>query len=153
MLSLCVSGRGESYKAPSSWRFDKRFKLFQIKFWSFYIGDRKNLYLSIYLFIYFTICFQFCFLNQLVLECISSRYYIFTIDVSRLYISLHLPFNLPACTSASGGSLEGLTACNLFNSLCIDINRLELLPTWGQQTKNISNNKNNTLTIPAYKLW
>lgn len=40
---------------------------------------------------------------------------------------------LPACTSASGGSLEGVTACNLFNSLCIPINRLELLPPWREK--------------------
>lgn len=53
------------------------------------------------------------------------------------YISLHFSFHLPACTSASGGSLEGVTACNLFNSFCISINRPELLPTWGKETRNI----------------
>ena len=125
--------------------------LFQIKFWMFYIGKCRNLY-----FFYFTICFQFCFLNQLVLEFISSQYSTFTIAVSRLYISLHFSFNLLACTSASGGSLEGVTACNLFNSLCMDINRLQLLPIWGEGKKTLGNPvvvaKTNTLIL-TYKLW
>ena len=104
--------------------------LFQIKCWIFF--TLENIKASIHL-----LCnlFPVLFLKPtgsgIHFQSILYFYY------RCLYISLHFSFHLPACTSASGGSLEGVTACNLFNSLCIAINRVELLPTWGKETKNI----------------
>lgn len=82
----------------------------------FYIGEYKSLYL-------FTL--QIVFLKPT-----DFRIHFQSICFFLLLMSIQQPpfLYLPACTSASGGSLEGVTACNLFNSLCIPINRLELLP-------------------------
>ena len=103
--------------------------LFQIKVNFFYIGEYKSLYL-------FTL--QIVFLKPTDFRIHFQSIYFFL-----LLMSIQQPpfLYLPACTSASGGSLEGVTACNLFNSLCIPINRLELLP-WRKKKQILANEFN-----------